>query len=195
MAIAYHIPAIKPGTRETSVTEILSELLTSRSAPLFQKLRYQKQTVTDFSILGGNELLEGTDPHLLVLDSQLILDRFRKDGDAYISDVENDVVPGVESLKTFSKQPKAAETLRVIKSKVRNDFLGGLKSTGSIAQVFAWYYRYNRDPHALDSLMAGIDSLTPQDIDSYATKYFTPQGRVVTTLWHEQNASNGQEAK
>ena len=195
VAIAYHIPAIKPGTKETSVTEILSELLTSRSAPLFQKLRYQKQTVTDFSILGGNELLEGTDPHLLVLDSQLILDRFRKDGDAYVSEVENDVIPGVESLKTFSKQPKAAETLRVIKSKVRNDFLGGLNSTGSIAQVFAWYYRYNRDPHALDSLMAGIDSLTPQDVDSYANKYFTPQSRVVTTLWHDQKAGNGQEAK
>ena len=195
VAIAYHIPAIKPGSKETSVTEILSELLTSRSAPLFQKLRYQKQTVTDFSILGGNELLEGTDPHLLVLDSQLILDRFRKDGDAYVSDVENDVIPGVESLRAFSKQPKAAETLRVIKSKVRNDFLGGLNSTGRIAQAFAWYYRFNRDPHALDALMEGIDSLTPQDIDAYARKYFTPQGRVVTTLWHDQKAGNGQEAK
>ena len=195
VAIAYHIAAIKPGTKETSVTEILSELLTSRSSPLFQKLRYQKQTVTDFGILAGNELLEGTDPHLLVLDSQLILDRFRKDGDTYVSDVENDVIPGVESLKNFSKQPKAAETLRVIKSKVRNDFLGGLNSTGSIAQAFAWYYRFNRDPHVLDSLIAGIDSLTPQDIDAYAAKYFTPQSRVVTTLWHDQKAGAGQEVK
>ena len=195
VAIAYHIPAIKPGTKETSVTEILSELLTSRSAPLFQKLRYQKQTVTDFSILGGNELLEGTDPHLLVLDSQLILDRFRKDGDAYVSDIENDVIPGVENLKTFSKQPKAAETLRVIKSKARNDFLSGLDSTGRIAQAFAWYYRFSRDPHVLDTLIAGIDSLNPQDIDAYAAKYFTPQGRVVTTLWHDQKAGNGEEEK
>ena len=195
VAIAYHIPAMKPGTKETSVTEILSELLTSRSAPLFQKLRYEKQTVTDFGILGGDELLEGTDPHLLVLDSQLILDRFRKDGDAYVSDVENDVIPGVEGLKTFSKQPKAAETLRVIKSKVRNDFLESLNSTGRIAQAFAWYYRYGRDPHALDSLMQGINSLTPRDVDAFAAKYFTSQNRVVTTLWHDQKSSDAPEVK
>lgn len=184
--IGYHTPGMMPGSKESAVTQILPELLTSRSAPLFQKLRYTKQSVTNFSIMNGNELLESTDPHLMVLDSELILDQFQKDGDKYVADVQNDVIAGVEDLKKFSKQAKAAETLRVIKSKVRNDFLGNLESTGSIAQTFAWYYRFNRDPHVLDMLMAGIDSLTPQDVDAYANKYFTAQGRVVTTLWHDQ---------
>jgi len=67
---------------------------------------------------------------------------------------------------------------------VRNDFLAGLDSTYDIAQTFAWYYRFNRDANAIDSLMQAIDSLTPRDIDRYAQKYFTPQGRIVTTLWH-----------
>jgi len=196
LMVGYHTPSMQPGSKETAVTQILPELLTSRSAPLFQKLRYQKQTVTDFSIAGGGEVLEATDPHLLLLDSELILDRFRVDGDKYVNDVQSDVISGVDELKQFSKQPKAAQTLRVIKSKVRNDFLGGLDSTGSIAQAYAWYYRFNHDLHVLDTLMATIDSLTPQDVDAYATKYFTPQRRIVTTLWHDPNgAASAQEAK
>ncbi|MBZ5706366.1 MAG: insulinase family protein [Acidobacteriia bacterium] len=196
LIVGYHTPAMKPGSKETAVTQILGELLASRSAPLFQKLRYQKQTVTSFGVAGGTEFLEATDPHLLLLDSEMILERFRKDGNKYVDDVQNDVISGVEDLKQFSQQPKAAETLRVIKSKVRNDFLANLDSTGSIAQAFAWYYRFDRDPRAIDSLMQAIDSLTPKDVDAYAANYFTPQRRIVTTLWHDQDSAAGaQEAK
>lgn len=196
LMVGYHMPAMRPGSKETAVTQVLPELLTSRSAPLFQKLRYQKQSVTDFSIAGGAELLEATDPHLLLLDSELILDRFRKDGEKYVAEVQNDVVSGVEDLKQFSRQQDAAETLRVVKSKVRNDFLGGLDSTGNIAQAYAWYYRFGRDLHVLDTLIAAIDSVTPQDVDAYANKYFTPQQRIVTTLWQDQaGAAGAQEAK
>jgi zinc protease len=184
LVVGYHTPAMHPGNKETAVTMILPELLVSRSAPLFQKLRYQKQTVTSFSILDGNELLQSTDPHLLLLDSELILDRFRKEGQPYLNDVQNDVVNGVDELQHFSQQPGSGRVLKVVKSKVRNDFLAGLDSTYDVAQTFAWYYRFNRDPSVIDILMQTVDSLTPRDIDSYAHKYFTPQGRIVTTLWH-----------
>jgi len=183
LVVGYHTPAMHPGSKETAVTIVLPELLVSRSAPLFQKLRYQKQTVTSFSILDGTELLQSTDPHLLLLDSELMLDRFRKEGQAYVKDVQNDVISGVDDLQHFSQQPGSARVLKVVKSKVRNDFLAGLDSTLDIAQTFAWYYRFNRDPHAVDELMQAIDSLRPSDIDRYAQKYFTPQGRIVTTLW------------
>jgi len=184
LVVGYHTPAMQPGSKETAVTVVLPELLVSRSAPLFQKLRYQKQTVTSFSILDGTELLQSTDPHLLLLDCELILDRFRKEGQPYVNDVQNDVITGVDALQHFSQQPGSARVLKVVKSKVRNDFLAGLDSTYTVAQTFAWYYRFNRDPHSIDALMQAIDALTPRDIDRYAQKYFTPQGRIVTTLWH-----------
>jgi zinc protease len=183
LVVGYHTPAMHPGSKETAITMLLPELLVSRSAPLFQKLRYQKQTVTNFSILDGSELLQSTDPHLLLLDSELMLDRFRKEGQPYVADVQKDVISGVDALQHFSQQPGSARVLKVVKSKVRNDFLAGLDSTYDIAQTFAWYYRFNRDPAAIDQLMQGIDSLSPRDIDAYAQKYFTPQGRIVTTLW------------
>ncbi len=184
LVVGYHTPAMQPGSKDTAVTMVLPELLVSRSAPLFQQLRYQKQTVTSFSILDGTELLQSTDPHLLLLDSELMLDRFRQQGQPYVTDVQNDVIAGVEALQHFSRQPGSAGVLKVVKSKVRNDFLAALDSTYDIAQTFAWYYRFNRDPAVLDTLMQAIDALTPRDIDRYAQKYFTPQGRIVTTLWH-----------
>ena len=194
LVVGYHTPAMHPGGKETAVTMILPELLVSRSAPLFQELRYQKQTVTSFSILDGSELLQSTDPHLLLLDSELILDRFRKQGQPYVSDVQNDVISGVEALQHFSREPGSARVLKVVKSKVRNDFLAGLDSTYNIAQTFAWYYRFNRDPDVIDSLMQAIDSLTPGDIDRYAQQYLTPQRRIVTTLWHGPAAESSTSA-
>jgi predicted Zn-dependent peptidase len=184
LVVGYHTPAMHPGSKETAVTMILPDLLVSRSAPLFQKLRYEKQTVTSFSILDGSELLQSTDPHLLLLNSELMLDRFRREGQRYVNEVQNDVVGGVDGLQHFSRQPGSGRVLKVVKSKVRNDFLAGLDSTYDIARTFAWYYRFNRDPAVIDTLMQAIDELTPRDIDRYAQKYFTPQGRIVTTLWH-----------
>jgi zinc protease len=187
LVVAYHTPAMHPGTKESAVTMLLPELLSSRSAPLFQKLRYQKQTVTNFDADGG-QILQATDPHLLVLSSELLLDRFRKDGDAYVNDVKADMIEGTEALKTFSKEKDAAQTLEVIKSKVKNDFLGALNSTGRIAQLFSVYYRFHEDPQVFENLMQAMDSLTPADIDLYAKANFTADRRIVSTLWHDANA-------
>jgi zinc protease len=178
--VGYRTPAVQLGTKETAVGQIISELLVSRSAPLYQKLRYQKQTVTDVGMAMSPFT---TDPMLLMIDSELMLDRFRKDGAPYASDVQSDIVAGLEELKHFSQTPNAAKTLEVIKSRTRNDVLASLNSTGAIAQTFAVYYRFGRDPHALDTAMAGINSLTPADIDAYAQKYFTRNRRVIATLW------------
>ncbi|HET9695719.1 MAG TPA: pitrilysin family protein [Terriglobales bacterium] len=184
LVVAYHTPAMKPSTKEGAVTFLLSELLGSRSAPLFQKLRYQKQTVTSFDADGGMILL-ATDPHLLVLSSELMLDRFRKDGDKYVNDVKADMISGVEALKTFSQQKDADETLRVIKSKMKNDLLARFDSVGDIADIYSRYYRFDKDPRVFDKLMEAVDSLTPADIDAYAKANFTADRRIVSTLWHD----------
>jgi zinc protease len=192
LMVGYHAPAMHPGSKETAVTMIMPELLVSRSAPLYQKLRYQKQTVTSFTVYPGGgsfpgtgEVLQSTDPHLMLLTSELVLDRFRKQGQSYVLDVQSDMINGAEAQKRFSQSPRAAQTLEVVKSKIRNDFLAELDSTDNIAEHLAWYYRFNRDPYVFESLMQAIDSLTPKDIDEYAIKYFRSEDQIVTTLWHD----------
>jgi predicted Zn-dependent peptidase len=82
-----------------------------------------------------------------------------------------------------------------VKSKIRNDFLGELDSTDNIAEHLAWYYRFNRDPNVFESLMQAINALSPKDVDEYAAQYFVPQGRIVTTLWHDSAQAGASEVK
>jgi len=187
--VAYHTPAFVPGTKEAAVGLVLAELLTSRSAPLFQKLRYQKQTVNSFE---PYDTPDSTDPHWLILSAELNLDRFRKEGTPYVDDVESDIIHGTEALKNFSKEPGAARTLEVVKSKVKYDFLGQLNTTEKIAQTLAYFYRFNRDPHVLDTLMQSVLELQPTDIDAYAARYFTREGRLGGTLWHGEEKKSGE---
>jgi len=181
LVVAYHTPAFNPGTPESAVALLLDELLTSRSAPLFQKLRYQKQSVTSFATFMAPI---STDPHWMLLAAELSLERFQKEGTKYVDEVRFDIVNGTEALKNFSQDANAARTLEVIKSKVKNDFLAEWDTTDHIAQSLATYYRFNRDPHVLDTLLQSVDELQPADIDDYAAKYFTREGRLVGTLWH-----------
>ncbi len=181
LMVAYHTPAFHPGTPESAVALVLDELLTSRSAPLYQKLRYQKQSVTSFATYTSPV---STDPHWMLLGAELSLERFQKDGAKYVDEVRYDIVNGTEALKNFSKDPNAARTLEVIKSKVKNDFLAQWDTTDSIAETLATFYRFNRDPHVLDTLLQSVEELQPADIDDYAAKYFNREGRLVGTLWH-----------
>jgi len=182
LMVGYHTPAMKPGTKESAVGVVLGELLTSRSAPLFQKLRYQKQTATDFGMFSSPD---STDSHLMLLSADLVQERFQKDGDKYVQEVRQDMIDGIEALQHFSTEPGAAKTLAVVKSKVKNDFLAGMSNTLSIATTMGAFYRYQQDAHAIDKTFTALQTLTPKDIDDYAKKYFIAKGRVTATLWHD----------
>jgi zinc protease len=181
LMVAYHTPAFHPGTPEAAVSLVLDELLASRSAPLYQKLRYQKQSVTSFSMYFSPI---STDPHWMLLAAELSLERFQKEGSRYVDEVRTDVTNGTEALKNFSKDANAARTLEVVKSKIKNDFLAQWDTTDHIAQSLASFYRFNRDPHVLDTLLQSVEELQPSDIDDYAARYFTRDGRLTGTLWH-----------
>jgi predicted Zn-dependent peptidase len=103
------------------------------------------------------------------------------------------MITGTEDLKNFSKQKDAAKKLSVIKSKVKNDLLGEFDSTGSIADIYSRYYRFDKDPEVFDKLMQAVDALTPADIDAYAKANFTDERRVVSTLWHDGKAGDSKQ--
>jgi zinc protease len=192
LMVGYHTPALKLGTKEGGIAFLLSELLTSRSAPLFQKLRYQKQTATSFGMYAQPD---STDPHWMLVTADLVQERFQKDGEPYVEEVRKDIIDGVEALQNFSKEQGAAKTLAVLKSKVRNDFLASMNNTLSTATLMGYAYRYEQDPHAIDKIFAGLQAVTPADIDAYAKKYFTAKRRVTATLWKDAAADAKKEGK
>jgi zinc protease len=180
--VAFKMPGHKTGSAETAVGQLLPELLVSESAPLYQRLRYQKQTVSALNFAEGTSGYESFDSRLLIVNARLYKEKFAGDGKAYFDEVIADINQALDDLKKFSSQPDAAKLLEVIKSKYKNDFLAGLSSPAQIAQTLAWYYRFERDPQVLDKLLDAVQKLRPQDFDAFAQKYFVPESRLIVTM-------------
>jgi len=180
--VAYRLPAFKTTSVETAVGQLLGELLVSRSAPLYKKLRFEKQTASGLEFSEGKDGFESFDPRALVFDVQLFKQLYQEKGTAYFDEVIRDIEQGLEELKRFSRQKGAKLLLDTLKSKYRYDFLAGMSSPAAIGRNFAWYYRFERDPEVLEKLLAAVEALQPRDIDAFAQKYFVPQNQVVITL-------------
>jgi len=183
--VAYRTPAFKPGTTEGAVAQVLGELLVTPAAPLYKKLRYDKQTTSSLGFEEGTQGFESFDPRVLIVGAQLFKEKHAERGPAYFDEVSGDIIAGLDELKRFSKQKDAKKLLETLKSKYRYDFLAGLSSPAAIAQNFAWYYRFTRDPEVFEKLLQSVEKLTPKDIDNFARTYFVPENRAVLTLAYE----------
>ena len=187
--LAYGMPRFHTGTAETAVGQLLSELLVSRSAPLYRRLRFEKQTASDLAFAEGTQGFESFDPRLLTFDVQLVKEQYVQKGSAYFDEVIRDVEEAVENLKHFSRDKGSAQTLATLKSKYRNDFLTVMASPAQIAYNLAWYYRFERDPEVFEKLVTSVERLEPKDIDAFAQKYFVPGNQVMVTLTHEKSGA------
>ena len=184
ITLTYRMPAFSPSSREGAVVQLLPELLAGETAPLFQELRYQKRTVNQLDLYSSS--YESFDPRLLEISALLFQDRYAKKGQGYIDEVLADMERGLTDLKRFSQQPDTHQTLEELKSKLRYDFLSLLNSPANIAEQFAWYYRFERNPQVLDVLSKGIQQVTPADVDAFAATYFLDRSKVIVTLSHPQ---------
>ncbi|MBI2955976.1 MAG: insulinase family protein [Acidobacteria bacterium] len=183
--VAYRMPAFKPGTAEAAVAQLLNELVVSPAAPLFKKLRYEKQTASTLDFEEGTQGFESFDPRALVVSAQLYKEKSAERGPAYFDEVSADIIASLDDLKRFSRQKDSKKLLETLKSKYRYDFLAAMSSPARIAQTFAWYYRFDRDPDVFEKLLQSVQKLTPRDIDRFAQKYFVPENRAVLTLAYE----------
>jgi predicted Zn-dependent peptidase len=183
--VAYRQPRFETASVETAVGQLLAELLVSRSAPLYKKLRFEKQTVSELAFGEGTQGFESFDPRLAIFDAQLFKEQYAAKGAAYFDEVIRDIEQGAEDLKQFSRQKDAKQILQTLKSKYRYDFLAAMSSPAAIAQILAWYYRFERDPEVFEKLLGSVERLQPKDVDVFARKYFVPQNQVIITLAYE----------
>ena len=185
VSVAYKLPEYRTGNTQTAVGQLLPELLVSESAPLFRKLRYDKKTASEFYFDGGKATYEGFDPRLVVATARLYKEQYAERGEEYLEEVIKDMVAGFNELKAFSSMPDADQILATVKSKYRYDFLASLNSPGNVAETFAWYYRFERDPNVFDKLVASVEKLQPNDIDMFARRFFVSNNRIIVTMSHD----------
>jgi zinc protease len=178
--VAYMVPPYAPGSAESATMDVMGELMGGETAPLYKKLRYEEQVASDLGVDNVSSI--GFDARPLSTYVTVSKDKYDAQGRALIDRIDADVSRAFESLATFSTQPDAAKRLDAIKSQLRYDILASFNSPSNIAQNFAGYYRFTRDPQVLEKVAAGIAALRPTDIDAFAKKYFTPKNRVSITL-------------
>jgi len=186
--VAFRMPPHESKSVETAVGQVLVNLLTSETAPLFQKLRYEKGVASNLSSL--TSFYEAFGPGPILLTATLYKEKFEQGGTGLLKEVEADMIAATDALKEFSSRPDAVEVLNELKSSYRYDLLAQFDSPGNIAQTFCWYYRFERDPDVFDNMVKAVSALTPQDIDRLAARVFVPENRVTVTLHYTPEESS-----
>lgn len=184
LSYSYRMPPFRPSSVEGAVGQLLPELLAGETAPLFRLLRYEKKTASHLSLSSGN--YESFDSRLLELSVTGFKDQYEQTGETYFTDVISDIERAFLDLRDFSQRPEAAQLLEELKRKFRYDLLSLLNSPSNIAEQFAWYYRFERDPQVFETLMNRVEALTVADFDTFAKKYFTKRTRVIITMAYEK---------
>ena len=170
VSVAFHGPAFSDTDKDFAAMDMLFDLYFGETSDLHKKLVEQEQKVDRLlADSGGN-----VDPSL-----SSVYARVKKPEDAvYVRD---------EILRTFEQAravPADAGRLADAKSNARYGFVRRLDNTETIAGTIARYVHYNRDYGTINRLYRLYASLTPEELQAAARRYFTDRELVVTTLSH-----------
>ena len=168
VTVAFHSPAFSETEKEYAALDLLMDLTFGPTSDLYKRLVEDTQKVDQlFPYFPGT-----ADPQLATAAARV---KDMKD----VLEVRDDI------LKAFAEareKPIPPARLADAKSNARYGFVRTLDNTESIASALARYVRYRRAYGTLNELFRVYDTVTPEDIQAAARKYFTDAGMVVTTL-------------
>jgi zinc protease len=178
--VGYHAAAFSDTQVDMPALDLISQLLFSEAAPLYQKLVNDEQEV---DLLFG-AASDHRDPYLFEIAA-----RVRKP--ERVAYVESAITAAIEDLKNT---PIAAGRLDTVKSYLKYSYAMGLNTAGSVARGLAHYIALTGDPEAVNRVYATYDRITPEDVRAAARKYFARAGRTVVTLSHKEGGAAGAPA-
>jgi zinc protease len=168
VTVAFHGPAFSEKEKDFAAMEILLDLYFGETSEIYKRLIEQEQKVDGlFTDNPGN-----VDPALTGVWVR-------------VKDLKDALYVRDEVLKTFAEarsRPVSAKRLADAKSNARYGFIRTLDNTERIAATLARFVRYRRSYDTLNNLYGVFQSLTPEDLQRAAQKYFNDNRLVVTTL-------------
>jgi len=173
--VGYHGPAFSDTGTDLPALDLVSQLLFSESAPLYQKLVVDEQEV---DLLSGHAA-DHVDPYLFEIAA-----RVRKP--ERVAYVEAAITAALEDLQTT---PIAADRLEKVKSHMKYEFAMSLDTAGSVARSLAHFIAMANDTQAVNRVYASYDRLTAEDVRAAARKYFVRSGRTIVTLAHKPDGA------
>lgn len=166
--IGYRADAFSTASPDFPALDVISELLFSEAAPLYQELVVEKQWA-DF-ISGGAE--DHRDPYLFTITA-----RAKDEG----------LLPKVraaidEHLAGLRSGPVEAARIERIKSHLRYRFALSLDSPDEIADRIAHYIGLTGSVQTINELFRQYEAVTAADVHRVATRVFRDAGKTVVTL-------------
>lgn len=168
VAVAYKAPAFSDTEKDKAALDLMSAIAFGENSDLNVKLVKKEQKVDFIS----PDLESHINPELFS-----VFARVKSESD--VEYVKNEID---QTFKRFTKEPIAQKQLDETRSRMRYGFALAMNSNDAIAGTLAPFIALRRTPDAIDKLFAVYDSITPQDVQRIAAKYFTDNNRTVVTL-------------
>jgi len=172
--MGWHVPAFDATTKDTAALDLVSQLLFSENAPLYQELVVDKQLVEFIS--GGASFHR--DPYLFTVTTRL------RSAEA-LGEVEATVERYLQGLK---EQPVDRARLDRIKSHLRYDFALALDSAPSVAVIVAEFLNLTGEPESINRLYRQYQAVTPEDVQRVTRDVFKESNQTVIRLAHREPA-------
>src|SRR5437867_8707745 len=148
--MGYHGPAFSDTEVDLPALDLVSQLLFSEAAPLYQKLVVDEQEVD--VLFGGGP--DHVDPYLFEIAARVK----KPERVAY---VESAITAALDDLK---QTPIAADRLDSVKSHLKYSYAMGLDTAGSVARSLEHNLAVAGDSDEVNRLDAVYDRITPDDL-------------------------------
>jgi zinc protease len=172
VAVAYKGPAYTDEQKDMPSMDLISNLGFSENSELYQRLVIKEQKVDALFASFEDHL----DPYLLT-----VMARVKDPKD--INYVRQEIIKTFDSFKT-TKVSK--EKLEAVKSNLKYSFALAMDNSQAIASTLAPYVSLRRTPETINKLFDVYASITPEDIQQMAGKYFVEKQRTIVTLSNKE---------
>src|SRR5262245_2157973 len=178
VAVSFKGPAYSDDQKDKPALDLISSLGFSQTSEIYQKLVIKEQKVDMF----GADFEDHRDPYLLTVLARV------KDP-TQVGYVKAEIMKAFDSFKTTQV---AADKLNAVKSNLKYGFALSLDNSEAIAANLAPYISLRRTPETLNKVYELYASVTPEDIQATARKYFVDSHRATVTLSYKEKGQNGQ---
>jgi zinc protease len=170
LMMGYRAPAFSTRTVDSATLALISQLLFSESAPLYQELVVDKQW-TD-QVAGGNE--DSRDPYLFLIYARIksddLIEPVHQKIDEHIARLQKDLVD--------------AKRLDRIKSHLIYSFASRLDNPEGVGFQVGSALALTGQVETINQSFEQYQKVTPEDVRRVAQQIFRPANQVVVTLSH-----------
>jgi zinc protease len=167
VTVAFHGPSAFQ-MKDAAAMSTMLDLQFGQTSDIYRKLVVEQQKVDQFGAFGGQNF----DPGLIT-----VLARVKKAEDAVT--VRDEILKVFAALRETKLDPQRVADA---KSNARYSFVRRLDNTDAIAGTIARFAHYERSYDTINRYYRALASVTPDDIQATARKYFTDANLVVATL-------------